>query len=192
MTSSRCNAPTKTTGAPCRRPVAGGGTCGLHPDGSSATPGPEPFTFSEEQIHQVEELAAVMKQEAIASFFGISDRTLRRKFLEDPRVHEAYARGRARIAAELGTDLIRDARGLNEKLSEKERCRAREFYLRTQAGWSEKSALEVTGENGGPIDVTTLVAALPLSEIERLEDLDDEEFRVELERLAERRRKVAA
>lgn len=171
-------------GTPCKRPVPGGGRCALHPE-SGETPdnvGRPAFEFTEKQIGKVEDLAAVMKQAEIADFFGISDRTLRRTFLRDERVMAAYRRGRARAVARLGTDVLRDARGLTPGISDREQRKAREFYLRTQAGWSEKAALELSGPEGGPIETRDVSPRDRLAErLERMEaamregdDTDDE------------------
>ena len=95
-------------------------------------------TLGDDQIKQVEKLAAVMTQEQIADFLGISDRTLRRRMSEDQEVLSAYARGRARAIAGVATNLLQQAQGGN--------VRAMEFYLKTQAGWKETQVQEHTGD----------------------------------------------
>ena len=96
-----------------------------------------------------------MRQSEVADFFGITDRTLRRKFLEDERVLSAYKRGRARAIATLGTDVLRDARGLTPGVTRREQTEARAFYLRSQGNWSERT--EVSGPGGTPIPVQVFV-----------------------------------
>jgi hypothetical protein len=96
--------------------------------------------LTKEQIAQVEALAAFLTQEQIADYFGIGDRTLRRKFSEEPEVLAAYARGRAVAFREVAGNLVNQAREGN--------VRAAEFYLKTQAGWKETQSHEISGPGG--------------------------------------------
>jgi len=92
-------------------------------------------TLTDEQTAQVQKLAAVMTQEQIADFMGISDRTLRRRMREDENVLSAYARGRAQAIATVAASLLKQAQSGE--------LRAMEFYLKTQAGWKETSRHEI-------------------------------------------------
>jgi hypothetical protein len=103
--------------------------------------------ISPQQVRQIERLAAIMPMYQICDFFGISEQTLRRRMMEDPEIKAAYARGRATAHAELGGTLLDRARGGCTK--------SLEFYLRTQAGWSEKSH----------VDITTDGKALPAAQV---------------------------
>jgi predicted transcriptional regulator len=98
--------------------------------------------LTEEQIAQVRKLAAVLTMEQIADFLGISEQTLRRRFQDDPRVLEAYKKGKGEALAGVATNLIQQAREGNTT--------AAIFYLKTQGGWREKSEVDVT-TNGRPI-----------------------------------------
>jgi hypothetical protein len=99
--------------------------------------------LTDEQIAQVRKLAAVLTMEQIADFLGISDNTLRARMNEDPRVFEAYKRGKGEALAGVATNLMQQARDGNTT--------AAIFYLKTQGGWREKQELELTGAAGGPI-----------------------------------------
>jgi len=99
--------------------------------------------IAEDQIGQVEKLAAVLTMEQIADFLGISEQTLRRRMMEDPAVLEAYKRGKGEALASVATNLIQQAQQGNTT--------AAIFYLKTQGGWREKQELELTGAAGGPI-----------------------------------------
>jgi predicted transcriptional regulator len=98
--------------------------------------------LTDEQIAQVRKLAAVLTMEQIADFLGISEQTLRRRFQDDPRVLEAYKKGKGEALAGVATNLIQQAREGNTT--------AAIFYLKTQGGWREKSEVDVT-TNGKPI-----------------------------------------
>jgi len=92
-------------------------------------PGPAPVVFSEEQIAELQTLAAVLNKEQLADYFGVSHVTL--KAIEDrqPDVSFAYKKGKAKAIASIGGNLISKAREGN--------IPAQIFYLKTQAGWKE-------------------------------------------------------
>lgn len=102
--------------------------------------------LTKEQVEQVGKLAAVLNMDQIADFLGLSERTLRRRFHDDPRVLSAYEKGKAQAIAGVATNLIQQARAGN--------MTAAIFYLKTQAGWKETDKHELVGEGGGPIQVT--------------------------------------
>lgn len=89
--------------------------------------------FTEEQIAQVEALAAYLTITDIAYFFDISERSFFDIKNRDPRVEEAYKKGKAKaisfVASKL-MNIIREEENTPTKLS------AIIFYLKTQAGWS--------------------------------------------------------
>lgn len=104
--------------------------------------------LDDEQIGQIEKLAAVLTMEQIADFLGFSERTLRRRFGDDPKVLAAYKRGKQRAIAGVATNLIQQAQSGNTT--------AAIFYLKTQAGWRETNRTELTGLDGGPLDIREL------------------------------------
>ena len=85
--------------------------------------------YTDEEISQIERLAAVLRMEDIADFLGIHDRTLRKHMTEDATVRAAYEKGRARAKAAVGTGLLQQARDGN--------LTAMIFYAKTQMGWRE-------------------------------------------------------
>jgi hypothetical protein len=90
--------------------------------------------LTEEQIAQVEELAAVLTMEQIADLFGLHETTLRQRMTEDPEIKLAYKRGKNRALAGVGTNLIQQAHSGNTA--------AAIFYLKTQGGWRETAAAQ--------------------------------------------------
>ena len=98
--------------------------------------GRPPTVLSTKQIDQVEALAAVCTKAQIAAYFGVTEKTFRAIEQRQPEVFTAYSRGRARAVADIGSILYQKA--LDGDI------RAMQFYLKTQAGWSEKSRLELS------------------------------------------------
>ena len=128
-------------GRPCRRRAVGGGLCAIHT--GTADVGRPPVEITDEQVAQVEKLAAMLPLAKIADFLGISETTLRERFRSDARISDAYSRGRANVEAAMARSVI--VAGTNGDLA------AAQFYLRTQAGWSDKQKHEVSGPEGGAI-----------------------------------------
>lgn len=89
---------------------------------------------SEEQLIEIEALASVCNQVQIADYLGIAERTFRDIMERQEEVSAAYKRGRAKAIARVGRGLLQAA--LNGDST------SRIFYLKTQAGWSEKIAVE--------------------------------------------------
>ena len=89
-----------------------------------------------EQIAEVETLASVLSKEQIADYFGMTEKTFRAIEQRQPEVFTAYRRGKARAIAEVGSALYQKA--LDGDI------RAMQFYLKTQAGWSEKNSIELS------------------------------------------------
>jgi AraC-like DNA-binding protein len=107
-------------------------------------------TLTAEQVVQVGKLAAVLTMEQIADVLDLSTSTLRRRFHDDPRVLNAYKRGRSMAVAGMAKNLIQQAHDGN--------IAAAIFYLKTQAGWKETNIQEHTGPGGGtPALVVTFV-----------------------------------
>jgi len=95
-------------------------------------------TLTDEQIVELEALAAYLTQEQIADYFGMAERTLRKRMDEDESVRAAYKTGRAKA--------IRDvAKGVLQRAREGDNACAF-FYLKTQAGWRETKNLEHSGK----------------------------------------------
>lgn len=99
--------------------------------------------LTDEQIVQVEALAAVLSSEQIADYLGISRTTFYALMERDQEIAERYKKGRARAVDEVGRGLIEQAKNGN--------VTAAIFYMKTQGGWREKQEVEVSGPGGGPI-----------------------------------------
>ena len=104
---------------------------------SESQNGRPPAVLSPKQVDQVEALAAVCTKAQMAAYFGVTEKTFRAIEQRQPEVFTAYRRGRARAIADVGSALYKKA--LEGDI------RAMQFYLKTQAGWSEKSRLELSG-----------------------------------------------
>lgn len=103
---------------------------------SKSKTGRPPVVFSEKEILQVEKMAAVLSKGQLSDFLGVSENTFREIELRQPAVSAAYKRGRAKAIAGVGGGLIQQAmEGVTS---------ASIFYLKTQAGWKETTAVEVT------------------------------------------------
>lgn len=89
---------------------------------------------------QAEMMAGVgVPQSDIALLLGISEPTLRKHYADD------LARGMAKANARVGQSLFQQAVGGN--------VAAAIFWTKSRMGWSEKTTLEVTGKDGGPLRV---------------------------------------
>ena len=90
--------------------------------------------LDEEQIAQVEALAAVLSIEQIADYFGMSKVTFYEIMERQPEVSERYKKGKAKAIGAVSQGLLKQAREGN--------LTATIFYLKTQAGWRETQKLE--------------------------------------------------
>lgn len=97
-----------------------------------------PITLSPDQVREVETLAALLSQEQIADYFGIARNTFRAICERDPEVLARYKRGKAKAIAHVANGLLQKARSGCTTSSI--------FYLKTQAGWRETSAIEHTAQ----------------------------------------------
>ena len=95
--------------------------------------GRPPKVLTEDQIREVETLAAVLSVEQIADYFGIGRTTFFRLVNEEPEIAERYARGRARSIGAIAKSLVTQALAGN--------MNAATFYLKTQAGWREPALI---------------------------------------------------
>lgn len=119
--------------------------CAIH-TGEANVGRPRVFEPTDDEIAQIEKLAAVLTQEQTAHFLGLAVSTFQDAIDRDPRISGAYARGRAKAVTAMGNSVFRA--GLNGDVS------AAKFYLATQAGWSEKQVREHTGPGGAPLAIT--------------------------------------
>lgn len=93
--------------------------------------------ITDEQIAQVEKLASVLNTAQLADFLGMCENTFLQRRKEDPRIDEAYKKGKADAMAKVGASLLKQALAGNTT--------AQIFYLKTQAGWRDKVEVEHSG-----------------------------------------------
>lgn len=95
-------------------------------------------------LKQVESLASRgMTKAQIADALGISERTLYTQQAENAEFAEAIKRGKAKGIATISNALFENAKKGNTA--------AQIFFLKAQAGWREKDALDV--QVGGAVQV---------------------------------------
>ena len=104
--------------------------------------------FTDYEIAEVFELASSLTMEQMADYFGICDNTLRAIFNRQPEVFEAFRKGRSLAISEIAGSVISAAKGGD--------MAAARLYLTTKAGWVQTERKELTGADGGPINVDTV------------------------------------
>jgi len=87
--------------------------------------------------------SAGIRHEDIATKLGISSDTLVRKYRKE------LDDGRIDANAEMASSLFNQGKNGN--------VTAAIFWLKSRAGWSDRSQIELTGENGGPVKIDTTV-----------------------------------
>lgn len=105
-------------------------------------------TLTDQQMAELETLAAVLNQEQIADFFGISRSTFGAMLERDAEISTRYKKGRARAIADVATGLLQRARDGDTASAI--------LYLKTQAGWREVQNLkhEITSDERPTFVVT--------------------------------------
>ena len=101
--------------------------------------------LDEDQIAQVEALAAVLSVEQISDYFATGTTTFYEIMERQPEVFERYKKGKAKAIGAVSQGLLKQAREGN--------LGAAIFYLKTQAGWRETDRVELTGADGDAINV---------------------------------------
>lgn len=108
--------------------------------------GRPPIVLSDEQIKELEELAAYLTTEQIADYFGISRVTFAEIRERQTEVSLHYKKGRAR-------KILKYVKQLDKKIFKTNASgdtTALIFALKTQGGWSEKQELNVTTKDITP------------------------------------------
>ena len=100
--------------------------------------GPPTRVLSEDEINQVEKLAALLSIEHLADYLGVGKTTFYAIMERQPEVAERYKEGKAKAIAGVSKALLTAA--LNGDAVRQM------FYLKTQAGWKETKVLEGTLE----------------------------------------------
>ena len=109
--------------------------------------GRPPIVFNKKQIAEVENYAQFLNADQIADTMGISRDSFRVIRDRQPDVSSAYKKGKAKTVGFVISKLIK-------KIKEGE-VTAMIFYLKTQAGWSEKAYLEVN--SNVPMDLPSII-----------------------------------
>ena len=122
--------------------------------------GRRPKKLTDEQKVQVEALAACLSQEQIADYFGIVRNTFAAMIERDPEISARYKKGKAQAIESVAQGLLQKARSGDTASSI--------FYLKTQAGWRETNALELSGPGGGPMRAERSVYQLTDEELEAI------------------------
>jgi DNA-binding CsgD family transcriptional regulator len=108
--------------------------------GGGIMAGRKPKTLTAEQKAEVETLAALLSQEQIADYFGVTRPTFTAMMARDEEISLRYKRGKARAIGAVAKGLLQRARDGDTASAI--------FYLKTQAGWRETHRIEGPGENG--------------------------------------------
>ena len=90
--------------------------------------------LTDEQMAEVETLAAVLNVAQMADYFGIGRTTFFSILNRDAEVSERYKRGRARAVGSIAQSLVTKARAGDTT--------AMIFFLKTQGGWRETVEVE--------------------------------------------------
>lgn len=85
--------------------------------------------LTDQQIEEVEKLAAVLNQQQLCDYLGIPARTFRAIMARDEEVSAAYKKGCAKAVGTVAQSLLRSATEGNTT--------AQIFFLKTRGGWKE-------------------------------------------------------
>lgn len=111
-------------------------------------PGQPKKTLSDAQRAEVETLSAVLSVEQMSAYFGISHDTFTAMCEREPEILRAYKRGKAKAIENV-------AQGLVQKALSGDTTSAI-FFLKTQARWRETERHEITGADGGPLELARI------------------------------------
>ena len=109
--------------------------------------------LNKDQTAELELLAQYLPRELIAGHFGIGRSTLQLIFERQPKVYEAYRRGRARTNVAISQKLIKKAlKGDNACMM---------FYLKAFAGMRETQHVDHSSTDGTMAAPTTILVQGP-------------------------------
>ena len=101
---------------------------------------PKPRVLSDDEMIQVEALAAVLTTEQLADYLGIARRTFYDILERQPDVSAHYKRGKAKAVGNIAKNLVQKAQNGDTA--------SMIFYLKTQAGWRETVQVDNTSSDG--------------------------------------------
>jgi len=105
-------------------------------------------TLTDKQRGEIETLAAFLSIEQLADYFGIGRTTFYALAEKDPEILEHYKRGKSKAIAHIAQGLIQKARAGDTTSAI--------FFLKTQARWRETERHEITGADGGPLELSRI------------------------------------
>lgn len=114
--------------------------------------GRKPKTLTPDQVNEVETLAALLSQDQMADYFGITRPTFAAMMDRDPDIALRYKKGKSKAIGMVAKGLLKEARDGN--------LTAMMFYLKTQAGWREKSDVVITETNSDKSYTINLIPAV--------------------------------
>ena len=124
-------------------------------------------TLSDVQIQEIEKLSGNLTIAQMADYFGISRDTFYRLKRENAEIDRLYKKGRSRT--------IQGMANLIQEAANKGNVVAAMFYLKTQAGWRERSDTEIEEDE---IDTSKpqplLVTFVSKDDLKEVKDLKDE------------------
>lgn len=104
--------------------------------------------LTEKQRGEIETLAAFLSVEQMAAYFGIASNTFYAMAERDPEILEMYKRGKSKAIGKVAEGLVRKALAGDTTSAI--------FFLKTQARWAETQKHELTGADGGPVEVARI------------------------------------
>lgn len=113
----------------------------------------KPRVLSKEELTQLEALASVLTTEQIADYFGIGRTTFYQIMDRQDDVSVRYKRGRAKAIGSVSQGLLKKAMAGDNA--------AAIFYLKTQAGWKEKTEIDHTSSDGSMSAPTRIELVAP-------------------------------
>lgn len=104
--------------------------------------------LTDDQRRELKTLGAVgLSFRQMAAYFGIGHNTFDRMRDDDPTIDELIEQGAANALAKVGAKLYEGAMEGNTT--------AQIFIMKAKGGWRENARIEVTGADGGPMQVET-------------------------------------
>ena len=99
----------------------------------------QPRVITEKELDTIETLACALSIEQVCSYLGIGKTSFYRAMKRQPEIEERYKKGKAVVIKGIANSLITTAMKGN--------LTAQMFYLKTNAGWREKSDMNVVQTN---------------------------------------------
>ena len=110
--------------------------------------------LTDEQRGELETLAALLSQDQIADYFGITRPTFAAMMERDADISLRYKRGKSKAIGSV-------ARGLLQKARDGDTASAI-FYLKTQAGWKETDRRIIGGDPENPLQIISDITITPV------------------------------